>query len=313
MVRLEGFTVRYGTHTAVDAVSLNVRHGELFGLLGPNGSGKSTLLGALATLLPTAEGRAAVDGLDLSSEPAAVRRRLGVVFQYPSLDDKLSVLENLRFQGHLYGLSGAALKRRADELLQRFALTERRGQRVEQLSGGLRRRLELAKALLHRPAVLLLDEPSTGLDHAARQDFWRLIADLRQRDRLTIVVATHLMDEAERCDRVALLDEGRLIALDPPAAMKAALGKAVVTLETADPQALVERLHKERGVAAQVQDHAVQLEGSAGAEAAHRLMDAYPDAVLAVRIGRPTLGDVFLTRTGHAFDSVTEDSMEVPA
>ncbi|HKI99856.1 MAG TPA: ABC transporter ATP-binding protein [bacterium] len=305
-VRLEGLTLRYGGRTALDAVTFDVGHGELFALLGPNGSGKSTLLRILSTLLRPGSGRALIDGVDVSEAPAAARHRLGVVFQAPSVDGKLSVMENLRFQGYLYGLSGKALTARIDTLLERFALGERRRDMAGKLSGGLRRRVELAKALLHRPRVLLLDEPSTGLDLPSRQAFWQTLDELRGEDALTVVVASHLMDEAERCGRVALLDGGRLVAVDTPGALKQELGDTVMTLEASDPAALLELLTQRMGLQGVVQDGTVRLSGTADPALAPRLLAEFPEQISALRLGRPTLADVFLVRTGHAMATEPE-------
>jgi len=269
-------------------------------LLGPNGSGKSTLLRILSTLLRPSAGRALLDGLDVSVEPAAARRRLGVVFQARGLDAKLSLVENLRFQGYLYGMSGRTLAERIAALLERFGLAERRHDRAGTLSGGLRRRVELAKALLHRPRVLLLDEPSTGLDLPSRQAFWQTLDELRREDALTVLVATHSMEEAERCGRVALLDAGRLIALDSPGALKQGLGDTVLTLEAPDPHALLRRLSERMGLYGVAQDGTVRLHGPADPALAPRLLAEFPAEISALRLGRPTLGDVFLARTGHA-------------
>jgi ABC-2 type transport system ATP-binding protein len=299
-VRLEGLTLRYGERRALEAVSFEVAPGELFALLGPNGSGKSTLLRILSTLLKPSAGRALVEGVNVSEDPAAARHRLGVVFQGNGLDAKLTVAENLRFQGYLYGLSGRALAQRIGALLERFALAERRRELAGRLSGGLRRRVELAKALLHRPRVLLLDEPSSGLDLPSRQAFWQTLDELRAEDALTVVVATHLMDEAERCSRVALLDGGRLVALDSPGALKRDLGERVLTLEAYDPPGLLARLAERMGLRGVVQDGAVRLSGTADPELAPRLMAEFPEQITALRLGRPTLADVFLARTGHA-------------
>jgi ABC-2 type transport system ATP-binding protein len=309
-VRLDGLTLRYGERTALDAVRFDVNPGELFALLGPNGSGKSTLLRILSTLLRPSAGRALVDGVDVREAPAEARRRLGVVFQAPGLDAKLTVAENLRFQGYLYGLSGRALAERIAALLERFALGDRRRDLAGKLSGGLRRRVELAKALLHRPRVLLLDEPSTGLDLPSRQAFWQTLDELRAEDALTVVVATHLMDEAERCGRVALLDQGRLVALDTPGALKRDLGDTVLTLEAPDPAALLAHLGERMGLQGVVQDGAVRVRGTADPALAPRLMAEFTAEITALRLGRPTLADVFLVRTGHAMVSEPDHAEE---
>ncbi len=302
MVALQGVSFRYPGRVALEQLTFAVGRGELFGLLGPNGSGKSTLLRILAGLLRPSQGRATVDGIDVAANPAAVRRQLGVAFQAPSLDNKLTVEENLRFQGYLFGLAGRRLARRVQEQLESFNLADRRRERVETLSGGLKRRVELAKTLLHRPALLVLDEPSAGLDPAARRDFWDALARLRGAEPLTVIVATHLMDEAERCDRVALLDEGKTVVVDTPDKLKAEMGGDVITLETASPAELARRIETELGLTALQIGGAVQLEAADGLKTVAALLAAFPDQVGAVRLGKPTLEDVFLARTGHALE-----------
>lgn len=300
MVEVRSLGFRYGERAALEGVSLTVPRGAFFALLGPNGSGKTTLFRMLSTALRPVEGSAAIDGLDLVRQADEVRRRLGVVFQSPSLDGKLTVAENLRFHGLLFGMGGAALRARADEMLEQFSLSERRKDRVDTLSGGLKRRVELAKALLPAPPLLLLDEPSSGLDPAARLEFWTVLARLRQQSGLTVVVATHLMDEAERCGRVALLDRGKLVAEDAPDALKRQLGGDVLTIETAQPEALAESIRRELALVPQVSEGRLRLEAGDGLGTAARVLKQFPAEIRALTLGRPTLEDVFLARTGHA-------------
>jgi ABC-2 type transport system ATP-binding protein len=300
---------RFGEREALRDVTFSVAQGERLALLGPNGSGKSTLLRILATLLRPSSGGAAIQGHDVAGDPAAVRRCLGTAFQSPSLDGKLTVTENLRFQGYLFGLSGRELAARIALLLERFGLTERARERAEALSGGMKRRVELAKTLLHRPAVLLLDEPSTGLDPAARREFWELLIGYQREAELTVVVATHLLDEADRCGRVALLHEGRLVALDSPEALKAGVGRQVVTVETPDPPALADRIVRQLGIAATPDGGCVRLEAGGkdgGLELAARVLHAFPREALAVRLGHPSLEDAFLALTGHTIADTQE-------
>jgi ABC-2 type transport system ATP-binding protein len=299
LIRIRGLERRFGDRVALSGVSLDLHAGERVALLGPNGSGKSTLLRILATLLRPTAGQAVVDGLDVEREPGAIRHRAGTVFQSPSLDGKLSVLENLRIQGHLYGLRGRELTVRVAEALERFALGDRARDRVETLSGGTKRRVELAKTLLHRPAVLLLDEPSTGLDPAARIDFWAALLALQQERQITVVVATHLMDEADRCHRVVLLDRGRVIAQGTPDELKAQVGGPVLDLETADPTTLAPRLTERFGIRTRILGGLLRVEGQSTLEAAQRLQHAFAHEIRAIRLGQPTLEDVFLTLTGR--------------
>lgn len=300
VLKVSGLGFRYGDRAALEDINLSVAEGEMFALLGPNGSGKSTLLRILATLYRPTTGKAEVEGLDIVSDPAGVRRKLGVVFQTPGLDGKLSVKENLRFQGYLYGLSGSRLKKRIDELLERFKLRERHKDKVETLSGGLQRRVELAKSLLHDPPILLLDEPSTGLDLSARHTLWRTLDELREDGKLTVILTTHLMEEAERCGRVALLDEGRLVAMDEPAALRRRVGETVITLESENLSGLAERISARFGIQPTLRDGQLRLNDT-DASMAQRLLAEFSDDISALRLGRPTLGDVFLTLTGHDF------------
>lgn len=300
-VEVAGLTHRYGSREALADVSLEVAPCELFGLLGPNGGGKTTLLHVLCALLEPAAGTARVAGHDVVRERPAVRAAIGVVFQQPGLDVHLTPRENLRHHGHLYGLRGPALGRRIDEALATLGVADRSDDRVRTLSGGVRRRVELAKCALHRPAVLLLDEPTVGLDPVGRRDFWRHVEALRAGGELAILVATHLMDEADRCDRVAILDRGRCVASGAPAELRAGIRGDVIALETAEPDALAREIAAGLGVAAAVVDGRVRIEQADGAAFVPRLAEAFPGRIRAITVGAPTLEDVFVQRTGHAF------------
>jgi ABC-2 type transport system ATP-binding protein len=300
-IEVENLRHRYGERTALDGISLSVRRGELFALLGPNGGGKTTLFRILSTLLPATSGEARIFGLPVGTRPDEARRRLGVVFQHPALDPHLSALENLRHHGHLYGISGADLRRRCGEMLERLGVADRARDRAGTLSGGLRRRVEIAKGLLHRPDLLLLDEPSTGLDPGARREFMSLVRSLSQERHMTVALTTHYMEEAERCDRVAVLDAGRLVALDSPAALKARIPGDVVVIEAREPAALAGRLRQRLGVSATQIDGTLRIERGRGHELVREIVEAFPDEVLSVSVGRPTLEDVFVHLTGHRF------------
>ena len=276
---------------ALRDVSFSVAGGEVFGLLGPNGGGKTTLFKILSTVFPPSAGRASLLGIDVTAT-AEVRRRIGVVFQAPGLDKRLTVAENLRHHGHLYGMRGAALRGRIDEMLARFKLTERAGDVVERLSGGLARRTELAKGLLHSPEVLILDEPSTGLDPGARRDLWDLLRGLKG---MTILLTTHLMDEAERCDRIAILNEGQVVAIGTPDALRGELGGDVVTVKAREADRVAVR------IGGTVVDGMVRIETANGAEAAAKILREERDGIESVTVGRPTLEDVFIRKTGHTF------------
>ncbi|HEY8514264.1 MAG TPA: ATP-binding cassette domain-containing protein [Candidatus Binatia bacterium] len=289
----------YGDTLALDGLSFTVRRGEIFGLLGPNGGGKTTLFRILSTLLAPTGGRASIGGHDVVREPHAVRRQIGVVFQSPSLDVKLTVRENMRHQGHLYGLSGAALEERIDEMLGRVAMRDRADARVETLSGGMRRRVDLAKGLLHRPALVLLDEPTTGLDPGARLDLWEYVREARERDGLSVLITTHLMEDAERCDRLLIIDRGRIVALDTPDVLRDSVGGDVIVARTRDPAALAAKVRERFGQEASVVDGTVHIRRPRGHEFVPALFDAFPGQIEAVSVGKPTLEDVFIQRTGH--------------
>lgn len=291
----------YGERQALSAVDFTIARGEIFGFLGPNGGGKSTLFRVLTTLVPMQSGSARILGDDLRSAPQALRRRLGVVFQSPSLDGKLTVAENLTHHGHLYGMRGGRLRERAHAMLARLGVEERAADLVETLSGGLRRRVELAKALLHKPELLLLDEPSTGLDPAARREFFNLLARLRESDGVTIVLTTHYMEEAERCDRIGILDQGRLVALAPPSELKARVGGDVIIISAPAPEALQQSLARELKLRVALVDGTLRIERLRGHELVARLVDQFGGQIESVTFGRPTLEDVFVHLTGHRF------------
>ncbi len=296
---------RYGERTALAGLDLRVEAGEIFALLGPNGGGKTTLFRLLSTLIPIQRGWASVLGYDVARQTAEVRLRIGVVFQAPGLDKKLTVDENLRHQGHLYGMSGKALLSRVDEMLARLRLTERRRDLVETLSGGLRRRVELAKGMLHGPRVLLLDEPSTGLDPAARSDLWDYLRQIRGEDGVTVALTTHLLEEADKADRLAILNAGSLVALDTPDRLRAEVGGDTLTIETDEAGSLAAAIVDRFGLAAHEVDGSVRLELPDAAQWVPRLIEALPGRIESIRLGKPTLEDVFIARTGHRFFSDT--------
>ncbi|HEY1340417.1 MAG TPA: ABC transporter ATP-binding protein, partial [Bryobacteraceae bacterium] len=260
MIQVENLTHRYGDRIALANVSFEVRKGEIFGLLGPNGGGKSTLFRILSTMMVPTEGRAVLAGYDVVRNAADVRRHVGVVFQTQSLDKALTVEENLRAQGHLHGLSGARLRDRMEGAMQRLGLLDRRRDLVDTLSGGLRRRVEIAKALLHRPQVLLMDEASTGLDPAARRDLSNHVQNLRDNEGVTILLTTHILEEADRCDRLVLLHQGKIVAQGSPGELRSRIGGDVVVLETGDSESLAGRIRERFGVQPSVRDGHVRVE-----------------------------------------------------
>ncbi len=294
----------FGDRRALDGISLEVRRGELFCLLGPNGGGKSTLFRILATLSLPDAGSAEVAGHNAVTDAAEVRARLGVVFQSPSLDGKLTILENLRCGGALYGMKGAELESRITEATKALNLTDRRNDLVETLSGGLQRRAEIAKCLLIRPEVLLLDEPSTGLDPGARLDLWAALENLRNQHGVTALCTTHLMEEAARADRVGIVSAGKLVALGTPDELTSAIGGDVISLgasKETGADLLAQAITAKTGITATVVEGEVRIEHAEAYAFAARLAGEFPGEISSLRIARPTLEDVFIARTGRLF------------
>ena len=302
VISVQNLVHRYESRTALNGVSFNVRPAELFGLLGPNGSGKTTLFRILSTLMIPTGGRAIVMGCDAAQDAASLRRQIGVVFQAPSVDPKLTAYENLWHQGHLYGLRGSGLKKRVGEILARVGLADRARERVETFSGGMQRRIELAKGLLHHPGVLLLDEPTTGLDPGARRDLWQYLQILRDEERVSVLVTTHLMEEAERCDRLAIMNEGNLVALGTPAELKSEIGGDVILLDAAnDAGLLADHIRARFHVETAVLGNQVRIEREGGHRFVPDLVEAFPGEIQAISVSKPALEDVFIHRTGHKF------------
>lgn len=303
MIEVQDLTHRYGDRVALSKISFDVKQGEIFGLLGPNGGGKSTLFRILSTMMvPSGGGRALVAGHDVEREPAEVRRHVGVVFQTQSLDKALTVEENLRSQGHLHGLSGAVLRARMEYAMQQLGLSDRRKDLVDTLSGGLRRRVEIAKALLHRPQVLLMDEASTGLDPAARRDLSRHVENLRSHEGVTILLTTHILEEADRCDRLVLLHQGKIVAHGTPAELRSRIGGDVVILEADDTASLAQRIEQRFGLAPKVMDGQVRVEIENGHRFITDVVEAFPGAIDSVGLHKPTLEDVFVRETGASIE-----------
>jgi ABC-2 type transport system ATP-binding protein len=301
VISVQDVVHRYGDRAALNGVSFDVRHAELFGLLGPNGSGKTTLFRILSTLMIPVGGHATIMGFDVARDPNNLRRQIGVVFQAQSIDIKLTAAENLWHQGHLYGLHGTSLKSRIAEMLGRVGLEDRANEKAETFSGGMQRRLELAKGLLHHPSVLLLDEPTTGLDPGARRDLWQYLGILRDEERVTVIVTTHLMEEAERCDRLAILNEGKVVALGTPDDLKHEIGGDVILLDAKSPESLAERIRTRFNLDAQVLHGQVRIERENGHRFITDVVEAFPGEIKAISVSKPTLEDVFIHRTGHRF------------
>ena len=302
VISVDNLIHRYEQRNALNGVSFAVRRAELFGLLGPNGSGKTTLFRILSTLMLPTAGSAVILGCDAVRDAAGLRRKIGVVFQAQSVDPKLTAYENLWHQGHLYGMRGDALKNRVHEMLGRVALADRADEIVETFSGGMQRRVELAKGLLHDPGVLLLDEPTTGLDPGARRDLWQYLRALRDEEKVSVLVTTHLMEEAEHCDRLAILSEGNLVALGTPAELKSEIGGDIIQLEaTRDAEELAAGLRARFRVEPSVLGKSVRMERAAGHRFVTEIVEAFPGLIQSISVSKPSLEDVFIQRTGHRF------------
>ncbi len=306
IVQIDHLTHAYGDRVAVDDLSLSVERGEIFGFLGPNGSGKTTLFRMLSTLIVPPVGRVKMFGLDPAEQLEQVRSRIGVVFQSPSLDKQLTAEENLLQQGRLYGLRGKELRQRVAAVLESVRLGDRAGERVGGFSGGMRRRVEVVKGLLHHPDLLLLDEPSTGLDPAARIDLWEQLRRINREDGVTILLTTHLMEEADRCARLAIVAAGKLLACDTPAALKERIGGDVITLSTSQPADVRNLLRDKLGIEVKEVDSTLRLERARGHEFVPQLIETLPGLVDSVSVGKPTLEDVFVQLTGRKLHEEAE-------
>jgi ABC-2 type transport system ATP-binding protein len=300
VVEVRGLVKSYGKIEAVRGIDLSVRPGEVFGFLGPNGAGKSTTISILCTLLRPTAGTALVAGIDVTHDPGAVRSRIGLVFQDPSLDDQLTARENLEFHASLYDVPRAERRGRIDGVLEMVELQERAGSLVRTFSGGMKRRLEIARGILHYPQVLFLDEPTLGLDPQTRNRIWAYLDDLRRRESITVFMTTHYMDEAEFCDRIAIIDGGRIIALGTPDELKAKVGGDVVTVTTQQPAAAADEVRRAFELEPIVDGRSVRVEVPDGASFVPRLVRELTVPVSAVTLSRPSLDDVFLKLTGKA-------------
>jgi ABC-2 type transport system ATP-binding protein len=297
MVAIDGVTKRYGRTLALDAVSFDVGRGQLFALLGPNGAGKTTLLHILCTILKPDGGTAAINGIDVVARPLQARRALGVVFQEPSLDDRLTVYENLNFHGLVYGVPSARRAQRIDELLMLVELTDWRDSLVRTLSSGMKRRLEIARALVHEARVLFLDEPTIGLDAQSRGRLWQHVRALRAKRELTVIVTTHYIEEMEGCDRVCIIDKGKILANDPPAALKSRYGQQLVRVVAADDAAAADIVAAYPDLATRGETEIVIK--SSGDEFAEALLTRYAGRIRKFSVEEPSLESVFLSLTGR--------------
>ena len=301
MIKITDLNYAYGKHQALQKLNLEVVKKEIFGFLGPNGSGKTTLFRILSTLLKPQSGKVEIAGAALEKDSKKIREKVGVVFQSPSLDGKLTVRENLMHQGHLYGLSGKILKEKIAGMLQFLGLKDRESMLVDKLSGGLKRRVDIAKALLHDPELLILDEPSTALDPAARADVWSYLKSMREEKGITLLLTTHLMDEAEHCNRVAILDHGKMISLGTPTELKRLIGGSVVVLKAHEHEALKTKLEQRFKVQAKLVEEQIQIEHPKAAEFVTDCVEAFPGEIESIGFRKPSLEDVFLHQTGHSF------------
>jgi ABC-2 type transport system ATP-binding protein len=308
-VEVSGLVKRYGEIVAVDGIDLRVEPGEIFGFLGPNGAGKSTTIGILCTLVEASGGTARVAGLDVSADRAEVRRRIGLVFQEPTLDGYLTADQNLRFHGELYGVDRTTAADRRREVLDMVGLWERRDDLVNTFSGGMRRRLEIARGLLHSPQVLFLDEPTIGLDPQTRASIWAYLARLHENQEITVFVTTHYMEEAENCDRIAIINHGEIVALGTPEELKAGIGKDRVQLDTDDNDGAISALQAGFGLEAAIHEGAVTVAVPDGAGFVPRLFQGLGVPIRSVTVTRPTLDDVFLAHTGSTIRDVEEGGL----
>jgi ABC-2 type transport system ATP-binding protein len=306
-VEVDGLVKRFGDFAAVDDVSFEVQPGELFGFLGPNGAGKTTTISILCTLLTPTTGVARVAGHDVALEQAAVRESIGLVFQEVTLDDYLTGAENLRFHAVLYGVPPSEVRERARPLLEMVGLNERADQQVRFYSGGMKRRLEIARGLMHAPRVLFLDEPTIGLDPQTRRSIWTYIRELKEQEEITIFMTTHYMDEAEWCDRIAIMDHGEIVALEAPDTLKAGVGTDRIAIQTDDDAAAIAALADRFGIEARMSEGAVTFGVPEGEQFVPRLFAELGIPIKSVHVSRPTLDDVFMSYTGSTIRDAEED------
>lgn len=311
IIHVDNLTKKFGEFTAVDHVNFDVTSGEVFGFLGPNGAGKTTTISMLVTLLAPTEGHATVAGHDIVTEQDAVRHSIGIVFQEPSLDERLTARENLEFHAVLYNMPASKREERIHSVLEMVQLADRANDQVERFSGGMKRRLEIARGLLHTPRVLFLDEPTIGLDPQTRRHMWDYIRDLREREDITIFLTTHYMEEAEFADRIAVMDHGEIVALDTPAGLKKQVGGDIVTVRTSDMQTDAGAIASQFDVDVQQQDHALRFEVSDGESFIPRFVRDFSGTIQTISVRQPTLDDVFLQLTGRTIRDAELDEGDV--
>jgi ABC-2 type transport system ATP-binding protein len=306
-IRVDNLKKQFGDFEAVKGVSFEVGAAEVFGFLGPNGAGKSTTINMLCTLLKPTSGAAQVAGHDVVTERDDVRRNIGLVFQDPTLDGYLTAEQNLKLHAELYGVPNDLVKPRMEQVLRMVGLLDRRDGQVMMFSGGMRRRLEIARGLMHSPRVLFLDEPTIGLDPQTRRSIWTYIRELQEREEITIFMTTHYMDEAEWCDRIAIMDKGQIVALDTPQTLKAGVGADRVTIETDDNDAAIAAIQRHFNIEARISEGNVSFGVEGGEQFVPRLFQELDVPILGVSVSRPTLDDVFMSFTGSTIRDAEED------
>jgi len=312
IIHVNNLTKKFKTLTAVDGVSFEVNEGEVFGFLGPNGAGKTTTISILCTLLSPTAGSAAIAGYDCVRQPDEVRSSIGLIFQDTTLDTGLTAYENLKFHAYLYNLDRRLTEKRIDEMLSVVELTQRKNDLIKNFSGGMKRRLEIARGLLHYPRVLFLDEPTLGLDPQTRNTIWNFIATLRKQEKITVFMTTHYMEEAENCDRIAVMDHGKIIALDTPANLKRMVHGDTIHLVTEDNEQACNEIARIFGIVCHAENGGLFIETEKGEEFIPQLIHKLPVKVKSVNLRKPTLNDVFLKLTGRTIrEEVLSDSKEV--
>ena len=310
VIEASNLVKRFGELEAVKGISFSVKEGEIFGFLGPNGAGKTTTINILCTLLKPTDGQAKVNGYDVIKERSQVRQSIGLVFQEPALDDYLTAEQNLRFHGYAYGIPKNVLEPRLKELLEMMELWDRRKGKINTYSGGMKRRLEIARGLLHHPRVLFLDEPTLGLDPQTRRRIWDYIHDLRKRENLAIFMTTHYMDEAENCDRIAIIDYGRTVALDTLEKLKDGVGGDVISVKTEDNEEAMRLLEGQYKLKPGIENGIISFTVPHGEEFLPKFVSGFPLRLLSIGLRRPTLEDVFLKLTGRNIREQEVDSMQ---
>ena len=306
-IAVRGLIKTFGEVRAVRGVDFEVASGEVFGFLGPNGAGKTTTINMLCTLTKPSGGTATVAGHDIVRERDDVRRNIGLVFQDPTLDGYLTAEQNLKLHAELYGVQSNLVKPRMQQVMEMVGLWDRKDSPVATFSGGMRRRLEIARGLMHSPRVLFLDEPTIGLDPQTRRLIWTYIRELQEREEITIFMTTHYMDEAEWCDRIAIMDHGQIVALDAPETLKAGVGRDRVSIHTDDDQAAIAAISDKFGLEAVIAEGAVTFGVPSGEEFVPRLFAELGLPIRSVSVSRPTLDDVFMSFTGSTIRDAEED------